>query len=105
MAEPLPREPGVLGRDYSFLVVDNEGAEHEVGPLVNQVLSLWANRGDDPDPGDEPVVPVGIVTIAAVEMGIQIAIGTLFGEGAREAFVEHCHDVARFLRDSDTARN
>jgi hypothetical protein len=104
MASPVPQEPGELGQDYSFLVTDEDGVEHELGPLVNRVVSLRRRHRDEAGDGDI-VTPVDIGTIAAVELGIQIAIGTLFGEDAREAFAEHCRDIERFLQESDTARH
>jgi len=96
-----PENPGVVGDAHRFLVTDRAGAEHDLGPLVNQLLTIRRQR--QTGAGEELTRPTRDVFVG-VETGIRIAVSTLFGQEAEEAFAAHCDEVERFLRDSDGVR-
>jgi len=102
---------GVLDEEYSFVLTDDAGNRHEVGPLVDEVLSVRRSAAElrsqpqrGADPRDLMSGSLAVLVISGIEIGVFTTVRMLYGDNAADTFRVHCNAVERFLTDSDGVR-
>ena len=98
MPKPHDRDP-LFETDYHFLLADDHGRRHDVGPLVEAVLSLHRDHPTRVEAMTE--VSEGTTALvqacieAGIETGIKLAVLKLYGDEAAAAFSDYIDEVER----------
>ena len=105
----LDRADPPIASDHHFVIRDDRGGRHDLGTLVTTVVDLHRHHPVSLEtPADLPIDRrvVTATAEAGLEMGITLAVRTLFGDAAAAAFRAHCAQIERLLDDTeDMARH